>query len=132
MNSENPYSSPPALSVSPPDSVPSTFGGIARSTFLAWEKLRLVYVGLLAAVTLLLAALDPSRSFTSLRFWIPVVEGAVVANVCYFAGPIIETYVTWLGFRGRWLRYTLFVLGTLFSIMLAFGAIASLLLPTMD
>jgi len=133
MSTENPYSSPPIDAVAEPSvSVPSTLGGIAKSTFLAWEKLRLVYIGVLAAITLLLAVLDPSKALASPRFWMLVIEGAVIANVCYFAGPVIETYVTWLGFRGRWLRYSLFGLGTLFSCLLAFGAIASFLLPGMD
>jgi hypothetical protein len=56
----------------------------------------------------------------------------VVANLCYFAGPIVETYIVWLGFRAAWVRIVLFVLGTLFSCILAFATVAGQLIPNMD
>jgi hypothetical protein len=48
--SSNPYSAPPTLDATPPPNAtvsPRTLSEIARTTFLAWEKLRIVYVGLL-------------------------------------------------------------------------------------
>lgn len=73
---------------------PVSLGAIARATFLAWEKLRWLYVAVLVALTLLLGLLGGAELFTSRRFWFVAVEGAVAANVCYLAGPAAETYIT--------------------------------------
>jgi len=54
-----------------------------------------------------------------------VVEGAVVANIAYFAGPTIETYVKWLGNDRAWPRWVMFVAGTLLSIVLTVGVLAT-------
>ena len=61
----------------------------------AWEKLRLVFVGILAVPSLGIfvgAAIrnpDPARPVIYL---IEVLIGAIVANVCYLVGPAIEFY----------------------------------------
>ena len=74
----------------------------------------------LAAIVLLMVSLNyPADLSDQFRFWERSIVGAVIANICYFAGPILETYITWLGYRGRWLRIVLFVLGTLLSCTLA-------------
>jgi hypothetical protein len=134
VTSENPYSSPAAdafdVSASAADS--ETLGAIARATFLAWEKLRLLYVAILGSLTLLLAVLESTELLWSFRFWATVVQGAVAANICYFAGPVAETFVTWLGLRARWPRVVLFSFGTILSCLLALGVLAGLLLPDMD
>ncbi|MEO8270952.1 MAG: hypothetical protein ABI557_14610, partial [Aureliella sp.] len=54
-----------------------------------------------------------------LRTIILIIEGAIVANACYFAGPITETYVRWLGYEGKWIRWFLFLGGTLLTAILA-------------
>ncbi len=108
--------------------MPQTLGGIAKWTFLAWERLRVIYIILLGLLTLLLAGPELLR----LRTMVMVVEGAIVANICYFAGPIIEIYVRWLGYRGKWLRWFLFISGTLVSAVLAIAAMASMLLPNQN
>lgn len=99
---------------------------IARKVFLAWEKLRVVYVFLLAAFTLVLAGFDGLTQWSVLRL---VVEGAIVANVAYFAGPVVETYVRWLGYDRTWPRWVMFVGGTLLSMGLALVVLSSALLP---
>lgn len=101
--------------------------GIARATFLAWEKLRLVYIVTLGAATVALSFVDRPLLLYSFKFWAEVGVGAVVANLCYFAGPAIETYATWLGVRTPWIRPTLFVLGTLFTFLLAVCMVMSIL-----
>ena len=134
MNSDNPYSSPvsPAAAEDRPAAERESLGTIARRTFLAWEKLRLVYIAVLAVFALLFGLLDPSNMLASMRFWMFVLEGAIIANICYFAGPVIETYVFWLGFRGNWLRIVMFVVGTLFSCVLFVGAMVGQSLSTID
>ena len=75
-----------------------------------------------AALISLTLALGASQ-LTESDFWGMALAGAFFVNTCYFAGPIIETYVTWLGYRGRSLRIGLFVSGTLFASLLAAVAI---------
>lgn len=58
-----------------------------------------------------------------------IVFGAVVANVLYFAGPIVDTYIRWLGYKHSWPRWTMFVGGTLLSIVFAIGLLSIHLLP---
>ena len=98
---------------------------IARSTFLAWELLRIVYVGLLGAFTLLLVG----WRINEVRIAMLVFEGAIAANLAFFAGPTVETYLRWLGVYATWMRWVLFVGGTLLTAALAFGALAMTLLP---
>lgn len=125
---ENPYTSPTSDASDSVQAVPQTLGVIAKSTFLAWERLRVIYIILLGLLTLLLAGPELLR----LRTMVMIVEGAIVANVCYFAGPTMETYVRWLGYRGKWLRWFLFISGTLVSAVLAIAAMASMLLPNQN
>ena len=103
---ENPYASPndasSAATAAGVDEAERTLQAIARRTFLAWEKLRLVYIAVLGLVTVLLVA---PAGFLNGRLLVLVLEGAVVANVAYFAGPTIETYVRWLGYDRAWPRW---------------------------
>ena len=122
----NPYSAPQAddsskvdrQDVSPPDSL----GKIGKRVFLAWEKLRLAYIGILVTFTILIGL----PQLGQLGFWVLAIFGGIVANLCYFLGPIVETYVTWLGFRSLAVRWTMFVLGTLFTMASAAVTILSL------
>ena len=72
------------------------------------------------------ALIEPTESLGS------IARETFLAWESFFAGPIIETYVTWLGFRAKWLRATMFVLGTSLSCLLAFAAVATHLIPDMD
>lgn len=131
---DNPYSSPtpdtPSETAASPlsaDSIP-TLGEIAKQTFLAWEKLRIAYIVSLGLLTVLLAG----PNLTNLRTLIMITEGAIVANVCYFAGPVTETYVRWLGYDRKWVRWFLFGGGLLLTALLVFATMASMLLPDQD
>ncbi|WP_144058793.1 hypothetical protein [Rhodopirellula sp. SWK7] len=125
----NPYASPvPGPDMDRNEShLPAdvTLGGIARPVFLAWERLRVVYVVLLGAFTLLLVGSGIFRMPMLVR----IGEGAIAANLCFFAGPVVETYVRWLGYRGKMLRWFLFVSGVLLSMILVIATLAGVLLP---
>ena len=110
------------------DSDPN-LASIAKPVFLAWERLRVIYVLVLAVVVVIL--LGPS-GLMNVRLLFRLLEGAVVANVLFFAGPVVETYVQWLGFGHIWLRWALFLSGTLLSVLLAFGVLLSGLMLEFD
>ncbi len=122
---ENPYAAPPT------DDPDELAGGLAedvplslmiRPIFLSWEKLRLVYNAILILITLGLMTFQ-SHLFSNVEFWTAVVFGALVANACFFLGPIIEAYVTWLGYRNVGLRVFLFISGTVVACILAFASV---------
>ncbi len=126
---ENPYTATPTTLVREiPESevVQTSLQAIARRVFLAWEKLRILYVIILALVTVLLTGVTGVLNLGLLRL---ILLGAVVANVAYFAGPAIETYVRWLGYNRAWPRWVMFIGGTLIAIILAIGSLATELLP---
>lgn len=128
----NPYSSPSvdllpdtAATLSPSTSSQS-LAAIAKSTFLAWEQLRILYIVVMGLITVLSLGMDMTI-ITELRTVMSIAEGALLANFCYFAGPIVETYVRWLGYNRKWVRWFLFVGGTTLTAILAIASMASLL-----
>ncbi|MBN8602387.1 MAG: hypothetical protein J0M26_15240 [Planctomycetes bacterium] len=127
--SDNPYSSPVVeLQPTIPASNPNSLSEIARATFLAWEKLRLIYIGILGIWTLLISG----RHIASVEILSLVIVGGLISNVLYFAAPIVDTYVRWLGYTGKWVRILLFVAGTLVTMIFALGALSSALLPNQN
>lgn len=90
----------------------------ARRVFLAWEKLRVIYVALLAAPTLWVALERWGDPDVMTHFPVTVVLGAAFANLAYFLGPAVEVYLGWLGFRHWGVRAVLFTAGTLFALLL--------------
>ena len=96
---ENPYTATPTTfphAIPETEVVQTSLLAIARSVFLAWEKLRIAYVILLALITVLFTGVTGILNLRLLRL---IVLGAVVANVAYFAGPTVEKYVRWLGYN---------------------------------
>ena len=99
-----------------------------RDVFVRWEKLRILYnliVGLVGAVGVADAVLDLAGMLehSTEVMKAPVLVVGIVcygigANVCYFLGPIIESYVRWLGLRVRHVTQTLFIVGTVLSVLL--------------
>jgi len=124
---DDPYAAPECVPDAPAEAPPpaptESLNEIARSTFLAWEKLRPFYIGILALVTLTLGGILPSLPAQSLKFWVVVFVAAVPANLCYFAGPVVETYVRWLGYPTLPLRRVLFAAGSVFAALVAFEII---------
>ena len=128
----NPYSpsslETPKLNVAPTATTNLTLVDIVKTTFLAWERLRIVYVLLLGLLTVGLVG----PQFTQIPMLIVVAGGAVFANLCYFAGPSLESYVRWLGYQGNWLRWFLFIGGTLLTAMLEIALLGPSLLPNQN
>ncbi|MFK7768571.1 MAG: hypothetical protein AB8B55_15215 [Mariniblastus sp.] len=133
MDKENPFSSPMPQydteqnSLAFEDQLDSanSFFALARPIFLAWEKLRLIYIGILVVCTLLAAAVNSSL-LNTFDFWAAAIFGAIVTNLCFFAGPIVESYLTWLKINAARLRLPLFMLGTILSCAVATTAVFKL------
>lgn len=126
---ENPYAATNTANAAIPE---DTLGedrsllGIARNVFLAWEKLRIIYLGILTLFTFFLVGFSGLLNYSVVM---SIVFGAFFANVLYFAGPVIDTYIRWLGYRSSWPRWVMFVCGTILSLLLALGLLGSQLLP---
>ena len=119
---EDPASNPylPPATLAPGTALKS----VDTNSLVAWEWLRIPYNGVLIVVVILARILlvgTPAQGF-----WQPVVGGAVLANICFCVGPVAEFYLGLIHFRGPRLRGILFVLGTLFAILLALGSLLSL------
>jgi hypothetical protein len=85
-----------------------------RSIVLRWERLRILYN--LVLLGLVLVPTGGSFQLPSLRELPVLAIGAVLANLCFMAGPVAEVYMSWLGLRSRWVTAGLFAGGLLVSI----------------
>ncbi len=83
-----------------------------------WERLRLLYNGLLAVEVLILTLPNASAYWSRPRFQEFLISSALGANLCFCAGPIVTAYAYWIGLRNRAVAYTLFTLGMLLSMVL--------------
>jgi len=81
-----------------------------------WEKLRLLYNAVLIPWTVLLIAVLPGGGTAGPA---EVLVGGVVANVCFCLGPVVETYLAWVGANACLARGWLFALGTGFTALAA-------------
>lgn len=117
---QNPYASPTPEDAPLAGDFTEDLRTLAWRIILAWEKLRLAYLGWLSVVSLgVLAALEiRPEQFRDWRFWLILIVGFVGANVCFSAGHVAEISLAALGMPAaprQWLRRTIFVLGTLFA-----------------
>jgi hypothetical protein len=97
----------------------------ATTVFLAWEKLRLLYNAILAAVVCWVG----SGLLAHSAFWPQLLMDAFLANVFFCLGPCLEGYICLFGGNGTpraTVRAVLFFLGTLLSVVLALGALFSM------
>lgn len=124
----NPYAPPsaPGPWTKPAESSDNSLLALAKRVFFAWEKLRVVYVALLVAETV--ALIGPLLLFDQ-RIFFMVVEGAIVVNLFFFAGPVVETSIRWLGYERQWPRWAMFVSGTCLTMVATSIAIFTDILP---
>ncbi len=109
----------------PPPPTSST-AEMLRSTFFLWEQLRLIYNLVLVVVVVTVTAWNDPSKFLLPHFWGLVIPGAVVANLCFFAGPVADSYLRWLGLRHESVTAGIFTLGTLLAIVLAIFSVTVL------
>ncbi len=116
---ENPYSSPqkcdnPAAKSRWQRERLAAIGEVG----VTWEQLRVWYNVMLACVASIAVLVIEPRLLLHARSLESLVAGAIGANLCYFAGPIIEGYLTWWWRPVRWFRIPAFIAGTLFACLL--------------
>lgn len=92
---------------------------VLREVVVAWEKLRLLYNGLLALPGVLVLFLMIDRhGMPWIAALVSAVFVAVGANACFLLGPLAELYLRGLLLGGRGLgrgRWLIFGAGTVFS-----------------
>ena len=82
-----------------------------KPVFIRWERLRILYN--LMLILLVLYPYDLATLRLRLPEFLVLLMGAVLANLCFLAGPIAESYLYWIGIRSRAVTAGLFILGTL-------------------
>ena len=84
-----------------------------------WERMRLVYCGVLAGVLLVyfVRAWPASGATLDLEFFLILFLLAVLANVLYTLAYIPDVFVQFSAFRQAWrrVRWGLFLIGTAFA-----------------
>jgi len=80
--------------------------------FFAWEKLRILYNGLLILVVLV-------RIEFNLQLFFFFLEPAIYANLCFCAGPVAEGYLTLIGLPRQQFRWLIFWVGFFITFALA-------------
>jgi hypothetical protein len=98
------------------------FGAIVRR----WERMRPWYNAVLVAITLLIVVARFPWRLADPIFWIVIGILAVAANACYFAGPLAEGYGRFLRLWNDAFTPLLFLAGTAFAALLAFGAMVTM------
>ena len=128
MSNQNPFSTPisdiPTPAAAEPTVESDSIWPVAKRTFRAWEKLRLLYNGILIFICVAYAA--AWSSLMNIEFWLLSIAGAIFCNACFLLGPIVETYVAWLGYRTEKLRLAFMIAGTLATAFVAIAVLTSL------
>ncbi len=90
----------------------------AKQIFLKWERLRLIYNGVLLGCYVVYVFMVPTA------FWrLAVIIGikvAITANLCFFAAPVVETFLNWRGVRSQFIPVVLLLGGLIVSLPLMF------------
>jgi hypothetical protein len=91
-----------------------------RPIFLRWERLRIAYNALLLLLTIgwLAGIRDELVLPGPLEAGAILVVGALLANACFTAAPLVEAHLACLGLRSRLLTPLLFAAGALVSVPL--------------
>src|SRR5947208_1713621 len=105
----NPYAAPSAAASWSSDESPWTDRVDFTAIIRRWEKLRLIYNATLVLLVLLLVVIVFPERLANLVFWFEVLVGAVIANLCYLAGPTLEGYGRYFGIWANFMTLLLFL-----------------------
>ncbi len=93
-------------------------GSRAMEVFFAWEKLRLIYNGVLVVIAVVVCGPPVVLMIGE------AILGAIAANLMFCAGPVGECYLAWWGVPRLAARWVLFVLGMVVSAGITMNAAA--------
>ncbi|MBN2023472.1 MAG: hypothetical protein JW809_11850 [Pirellulales bacterium] len=118
VSSANPYQPPlgAAGEIEPSDPAEARYARVGR-VMVAWEKLRILYNAILAVVVALAGGLAWAKWGQRPRLG-TLVMGAIMANLWYCAGHVIDGYLSWFGLRSPVVTWLLFGFGTLLAMLL--------------
>jgi hypothetical protein len=91
--------------------------------FAEWEKLRVWYNGVIGVVALVSVLVVHPQLLLDVDKLGAMGALAISANICFFAGHIVDCYATWLFGRVHWIRPLVFTAGTLGSILLTAASV---------
>ncbi len=83
-----------------------------------WERLRIIYNAILTVEVLVISLPMFRMTWAHRGFLVELILGAVGANLCYCAGPVINFYFHCANIRGRAVTTVLFVMGTAVAMLL--------------
>jgi hypothetical protein len=136
LGPEFPMETPPPGSSSPPCTAPSPFRPSLIAAIRYWEPRRLGYNAVLSvvAITWILATWPHFRRAFTLNSLPPRLVLALLANLCYCAAYFVDLPLQMSTFAARWQRsrWGLWVLGTLFAVMLEWYWIGDEIYPDFD
>lgn len=116
----NPYSAPLASDEKTAQEIDNQRATIDFAKIIRrWEPLRIFYNGILIAFVLLATAVFYPQNSARLDYWLSIILGGLIANICFFVGPATEGYFAFFGLRSRGLSIALFLAGLLVTAVLA-------------
>ncbi len=118
--------------IEPADSPPVRTMLIARAVFIKWEKLRIVYNILLLVLLWFVVTPMTHRSVLNPFLLTYYLLGGLAANMCFFAGPLLESYLAWLKIQSPWITAAIFIGGVLVSVPLLVAYISMVPRPMAD
>jgi hypothetical protein len=125
--------SPSTPSQPPRPSPPGPFRGLLADSLHYWEPRRLIYDLILAAVVLAWVVLSwpHFRPALTLHSLLLLAILALLANACYCAAYLVDILVQHSPLSAAWIRrrWALWLIGTLFAILLANYWIADEIYP---
>ncbi|HEY1717850.1 MAG TPA: hypothetical protein VGH42_06090 [Verrucomicrobiae bacterium] len=113
---------------------PKTFGARLKDAARFWEPRRIAYNFVLTAVVFawLILTWPHFRPALTLQSLLPLLALAAMANVCYSTAYLADVLLQFSPFRNLWQRqrWSLWLVGTLFAVLLACYWIADEIYPS--
>lgn len=119
---DNPFHPPETIIEESPPPVPRDRPEyLVGDAVIFWEKLRWLFNAILGGFSLIVAMTTGAWSVP--QAWLELLAGAILANLCYGAGPTVSAYLAWFGIRAPALDLFLFGSGTALTMFLAYMTI---------
>lgn len=117
----NPYATPvTALADHSPGLVDKSRYAAVGEVVVMWEKLRFLYNAIMIPFAILVFAMMFLTTRAVMQSPLGILPiGGIFANLCFCAAPLVDGYLTWFGFRHRYITAFLFVCGTVSTMLLA-------------